>query len=147
MAIARRRLVRCGAAGLLACAIGAVAAPGCLVSQDGSPYLIDGGDLGPCSGNEARVIQASTCKDVPCCGELAFALCLGTHYSDCSCTLLPGYVVVNSAGASVDANIDLGGDCASEAGGVGEGSVGEGGPGEAGDGGPSDGGAKDAARG
>jgi hypothetical protein len=93
-------------------------ASACLVSQNGSPALIDGGDLGTCSGYQAKVIPASMCPNQTCCGESAFALCLGTSYSDCACTLLDGYKLVSATGGPIDAAaVDVGGDCpASDAG-------------------------------
>jgi hypothetical protein len=94
--------------------IAAVVASACLVSQDGSPYLIDGGGLGACSENEAKAIPASMCPNALCCGAVAFALCSGSSYSDCSCTLLDGSVLVNDA-----AEIPMGGDCGEEEGGAG----------------------------
>ena len=93
--------------------VGLAVASACLISENGSPYLIDGGALGACSGQEAREIPASSCPKVTCCSATAFALCLGTSYSDCSCALLDGYTLVNAAGRPVDADIDLGGECGS----------------------------------
>jgi hypothetical protein len=90
----------------------ALVASACLVSQNGSPSLIDGGALGTCKGNEAKVIPASMCPNETCCGENAFALCLGTSYSDCSCALLDGSTLLSASGEPMDAaDVDLGGDC------------------------------------
>jgi hypothetical protein len=127
----RWRSLHSGAWALGACVLAAAPVSSCLVSQDGSPYLIDGGDLGACSGTEARAIPASSCPNVACCGQIAFALCLDGHYSDCSCTLLGGYTLVNASGQPTDASIDVGGECGASAEG-GEGGGAEGGASEAG---------------
>ena len=108
----RLRSFRNGVWALAAMGATAVAvASACLVSEDGSPYLIDGGDLGRCSGQVAKEIPASSCPKVTCCSKTAFALCLGSSYSDCSCALIAPFTLVNASGRPVDADIDLGGEC------------------------------------
>jgi hypothetical protein len=67
-------------------------------SSDGPADLGDGplfdvGDLGDCSGAIAKEIPASECGH--CDGAHAYALCQGLFYSDCSCVLPPGYVLVD----------------------------------------------------
>jgi hypothetical protein len=115
----RRRSFRNGVWALVVTgAMAVVVASACLVSEDGSPYLIDGGDLGPCSGQVAREIPATLCPKVTCCSKTAFALCLGTSYSDCSCALIAPFTLVNASGRPLDADIELGGECGAEEGGT-----------------------------
>jgi hypothetical protein len=75
----------------------------CLVSQNGSPSLFDGGSLGPCDGNLARQIPVTEC---PGCssedGGTAYAQCNGTSYNDCTCEITCGFTLVDDQGKPVD---------------------------------------------
>jgi hypothetical protein len=80
-----------------------VLAAACLVSQDGSPFLFDGGALGACTGNVAKEIptnQCSGCSSVE--GGKAYAQCTGTSYTDCTCVITCGYTLLNDEGKPAD---------------------------------------------
>jgi hypothetical protein len=77
--------------------------------DDGGPDPGDGpffdvGDLGDCSGSVAKEIPAYDCP--LCSGTVAYALCGGLYYSACSCSLPPGYVLLDG-GLLFDASKDV----------------------------------------
>jgi len=75
----------------------------CLVSQTSSPYLYDGGSLGPCTGNVARQIPTDQCPG--CSSEdsgVAYAQCTGTSYTDCTCVITCGYTLLDDQGNPAD---------------------------------------------
>jgi hypothetical protein len=61
--------------------------------------------LGPCVGNVAKEIPLSECP-VTCSGTVAFALCDGTKYTSCGCTLPGGFHLAGDDGGAVDAEPD-----------------------------------------
>jgi hypothetical protein len=71
--------------------------------QDASDGGIDGG-LMACSGMQAEVVSVSECPEAECDGSTAYALCVGTVYARCSCTLPPGYHVVGMDSGASDAS-------------------------------------------
>jgi hypothetical protein len=56
------------------------------------------GCLSSCGGKVAQVISVLECPGVVCQGTTVFALCSESSYSECSCTLPPGYRVIGTDG-------------------------------------------------
>jgi hypothetical protein len=61
--------------------------------------------LGPCVGNVAKEIPTSECP-VTCSGDIAYALCNGTEYSSCQCSLPGGFTLAGGDSGIVDAEPD-----------------------------------------
>jgi hypothetical protein len=81
--------------------------------SDGSVSPLDGQALGigPCSGMVALAISSAECPSL-CAGSIAYALCEGTSYSECACTVPKGYTLavlesgLHEAGSESGADVD-----------------------------------------
>lgn len=66
--------------------------------EAGGPFVRDSALFeaasGDCVGAVAEAIPSSQCGS--CTGPVAFALCDGVLYSECSCTLPPGYTLLDA---------------------------------------------------
>jgi hypothetical protein len=78
---------------------------------DGNVSPLDGQALGigPCSGMVALAIPSAECPSL-CAGSIAYALCDGTSYSECACTVPPGYKLAVLESGLPDAGSERGAD-------------------------------------
>jgi hypothetical protein len=70
-----------------------VDAPRCFSTPSVDGALEDTGNLGNCSALTAREIPPMDCHG---CGDAAYALCEGVFFSSCTCSLPPGYTLVDA---------------------------------------------------
>ncbi len=56
-----------------------------------TPSYFDGKSLGYCSGSQVAEIRADECEGSGCGGSIAYALCNGTSYTECACSIPSGY--------------------------------------------------------
>ena len=83
--------------------LGQALAPAC-VSQRGA---VDAVSLGACVGNVAKEIPASECPET-CANDMTYAICDGTEFTSCQCSVPSGFRLAGVDSGIVDAEPEIG---------------------------------------
>jgi hypothetical protein len=90
--------VALGVAATLAC--NSATPPSCedgrVMGPDGSCIVPPGPYCQPCAGNVASELPAFDCYAEGCTPPHAYAVCTASCWSGCSCTLPPGYTLIDA---------------------------------------------------
>jgi hypothetical protein len=77
-----------------------------VAEPDGNLSSLDASGLGACAGKVVLEIQASECPLLLCPTDVAFAVCEGASYTECSCTIPSGYKLYVADSGAVESGSD-----------------------------------------